>query len=262
MSDYKDGLVVINDIHYYYKNNKKHNDDGPAVIYRDGSVEYWVNGNLHSEDRPAVLNSNGTEEWWYNGRKHRADGPAVIKHYNNTWIEEWWYNGNLHREDGPAIKTFDYKEWFCHGLRHREDGPADISITGSYYNIEQEEDVIIIRYCWWNKGVRHRDNGPVIISKEYITNKYRYTSIDEIDIEEGKIVEEVWIQDKVLHRICGPSINYNGDKSWYLYGISMSESKYNRIMNYMILFISKMRRKKCLPILNNFIISKKILEFI
>ena len=33
-----------------YKNEKEllHNEDGPAVIYTDGHVEYWINGEYYS----------------------------------------------------------------------------------------------------------------------------------------------------------------------------------------------------------------------
>jgi hypothetical protein len=46
-----------------------HREDGPAVEYADGEVEYWVNGRLHREDGPAKEYSDGIKEYWVNGKK-------------------------------------------------------------------------------------------------------------------------------------------------------------------------------------------------
>lgn len=32
-----------------------HREDGPAIEYADGRIEYWVEGKLHREDGPAIV---------------------------------------------------------------------------------------------------------------------------------------------------------------------------------------------------------------
>ncbi len=62
-----------------------HREDGPAVIWADGSKHWYKDGLRHRKD----------------GLRHRKDGPAI------EWAsgaKSWWVNGDLHREDGPAIE--------------------------------------------------------------------------------------------------------------------------------------------------------------
>ena len=51
----------------HYKDDKLHREDGPAVVYWNGTVEYWVEGKLHREDGPAIIYSTGDAEYWING---------------------------------------------------------------------------------------------------------------------------------------------------------------------------------------------------
>jgi hypothetical protein len=84
---------------------------------------------LHREDGPAVIWDNGTKEWWIDGRRHREDGPA-IEWSNNT--KEWYQNGHLHREDGPAIERVGgTKFWYRDDKLHRLDGPATEHVDGT-----------------------------------------------------------------------------------------------------------------------------------
>ena len=48
----------------YYKDGKKHREDGPAVELKNGSSQWFINGNLHREDGPAVEGCDGTREWY------------------------------------------------------------------------------------------------------------------------------------------------------------------------------------------------------
>ena len=73
-----------------YKNNKLHRDDGPAVIYSDGSKEWYKNGKLHRDNGPAIMNNNGYIAWYKNNKLHRDDGPAIII-TNGSKI--WYKNG-------------------------------------------------------------------------------------------------------------------------------------------------------------------------
>lgn len=133
-------------IYIYYKNNKIHREDGPAVESQNGSKEWHIEGKLHSkqisdncggyvkyylkdeeghrEDGPAIESSDGTKIWLNNGLLHREDVAA--KEWANG-DKEWWLNGKLHREDGPAIdmpiKYNTIKQSnFCYGkIYHVED---------------------------------------------------------------------------------------------------------------------------------------------
>lgn len=73
-------------------NHKLHRDNGPALIWNDGSVEWWQHGRRHRVGAPALIYTNGAEEWWINGKRHRIDGPAYI---GNMGIRFWCLNGNI-----------------------------------------------------------------------------------------------------------------------------------------------------------------------
>lgn len=84
--------IIDGDGSTFYRNehNMFHCEDGPAIQYFDGSLEWWVNGVPHREDGPAVADANGNMEWWVNGTLHREDGPAIIY---STGEQEWWVHG-------------------------------------------------------------------------------------------------------------------------------------------------------------------------
>ena len=70
----------------------------------------WKNkkGEFHREDGPAVIYNNGIVEWWWNGMRHRLDGPAIDRLEGYTeeieWARIWCRYGQIHREDGPAVE--------------------------------------------------------------------------------------------------------------------------------------------------------------
>lgn len=47
-------------------------------------------GNKHRVDGPAVIYTNGTKEWYFNNKLHRTDGPAMML-YNGSKF--WFLNG-------------------------------------------------------------------------------------------------------------------------------------------------------------------------
>lgn len=79
----KEGAVI------YYKEGLLHNINEPAIIWDDGSYQWYYNGLLHREDGPAV-ESQGCKYWYNQGRRHRIDGPAV--EFSNG-KKEWWIDG-------------------------------------------------------------------------------------------------------------------------------------------------------------------------
>ena len=101
------------------------------ITFDENETKRWVNeeGQFHRDDGPAVIWPDGTKIWFQNDKKHRDNGPAVI------WAdgtEEWFLNGQLHRENGPALMWENgTKIWCQNGFAHREDGPAVICANGS-----------------------------------------------------------------------------------------------------------------------------------
>ena len=51
----------------YYKNGYAHREDGPAVIYPDGTKKWLIHGNLHREDGPAIEWADGAVEYYLHG---------------------------------------------------------------------------------------------------------------------------------------------------------------------------------------------------
>jgi len=88
------------------------------IKHLNGRTEYYQDDselNLHREDGPAIVWIDGNMEWWLNGLRHREDGPALLWHDGH---KEWWLNGVLHRIDGPAIINYcGDKFWFYYGYR-------------------------------------------------------------------------------------------------------------------------------------------------
>ena len=69
---------------YYNVLGQLHRDEGPAIIWDDGDLEWWQNGQRHREDGPAVEYADGSKFWLQNNSCHRVDGPAVV-----------WANGHV-----------------------------------------------------------------------------------------------------------------------------------------------------------------------
>jgi hypothetical protein len=90
------------------------NVNGTKHYYSDREMEI-----LHREDGPAIVYANGSKSWYINGKCHREDGPAV--EYTNGY-KAWYINDKRHREDGPAVEYADgSKEWYINGKRLTEE---------------------------------------------------------------------------------------------------------------------------------------------
>jgi hypothetical protein len=110
-------LTVLSDGTKEYRlNGLVHRDDGPAVVWADGTIEEWFfHGHRHREDGPAITRKDGYESWWKNGKIHRDDGGPSITDKNGNQF--WHFEGALHRDGLPAIvMTNGYLEWWDHGL--------------------------------------------------------------------------------------------------------------------------------------------------
>ena len=56
----------------WFRNGKRHRDDGPAVVYPGGSKIWYRDGKRHREDGPAVVLADGTKEWWCEGVRRQT----------------------------------------------------------------------------------------------------------------------------------------------------------------------------------------------
>jgi hypothetical protein len=134
-------------IRHFDEHGRLHREDGPAVIWSDGSQNWWQHGKIHRDDGPAVVLADGAQYWYQHGELHREDGPAVIR---ADGTQEWRQQGKRHREDGPALVWADGSQcWYKHGKPHREDGPAQVFADGSQY--------------WYQHGELHREDGPAVM---------------------------------------------------------------------------------------------------
>ncbi len=88
-------IAVNSDLALWLLNGNYHREDGPAVIWANGTQEWHLNGKRHREDCPAYIGADGTQEWWLNGQLHREDGPAYI---GATGTQSWRLNGDVYTE--------------------------------------------------------------------------------------------------------------------------------------------------------------------
>lgn len=67
---------------------------GDSQRFTDGEGnEEWRNSKnqLHREDGPAMVWADGTRKWYYNGVLHREDGPAIEWGSTRSGREDAWY---------------------------------------------------------------------------------------------------------------------------------------------------------------------------
>lgn len=179
-------ITINSDSIVFYKKNTdvKHRDgDEPAVIYRDGTQEWWRHGTLfRHNDKPTIVTKSGIKIWFISGYLFRAKAPSIVF---PDGTEVWYDFGRIHRcDDKPAVTMYDgTQKWAMNGCLHREDDkPAVITPYG--------------RQEWWKHGELSRKNGPVIIkedgTEEYalpppVDSKYQVTFGRRIKRKDGYI---------------------------------------------------------------------------
>lgn len=89
----KDGLM-IREI-FKYSKRVLSSENEPAVLYPNGTKEWYCDGMLHRLNFPAIEYTNGDVEYWNWGKRHRQGGPAVVIGKNQYWFE----NGNFIKYD-------------------------------------------------------------------------------------------------------------------------------------------------------------------
>ena len=194
-----------------------HRVDGPAIIWPDGSKEWYLQGDVHRGDGlPAVIRADGLHKWYQKGKLHRVGQPAVTHPTGEYYLEnydaphpiaEWWVDGLLHRHDGPATTFLDgSQQWCSNGELHRIGGPAEVFADGAENWCENGRHhragapaVIRTSECafpdgveeWWDRGERHRIGAPAV---KYFNGSFAY-------FERGD-----------LHRLDGPATIMRRDR--------------------------------------------------
>ena len=66
----RNGLVIYsNGDKYWYKNDKLHRENGPAVESPNGDKAWWINGKCHRVNGPALEYADGKKVWYINGTR-------------------------------------------------------------------------------------------------------------------------------------------------------------------------------------------------
>lgn len=68
----------------HYKDGKRHNENGSAVILSDGSEFWYINDLSHREDGAACEYEGGGKHWYYKGKNYGYDNDFT----NETWKEK------------------------------------------------------------------------------------------------------------------------------------------------------------------------------
>lgn len=137
-----------------------HCDNGPAVEFQGGDLEWWRHGQLHRDgDEPAIeikdggsmtqwafprANSRklspfllvpGTKVWASYGLVHRDAGPAFEMPLSpGNVYQEYWRKGRLHNSNGPAVQSNSIQIYYYHGLAHKAEGPASLFDDGGIHS--------------------------------------------------------------------------------------------------------------------------------
>jgi hypothetical protein len=84
--------VFDNGDRWWYLNDKRHREDGPAIEYSNGSRWWYLNGKLHREDGPAMEFTNGTRRWYLNDEEYTEkefnEKTAKVKELTVAEIEK------------------------------------------------------------------------------------------------------------------------------------------------------------------------------
>jgi hypothetical protein len=184
----------------FFKDGMVHRRFGPAVIYPDGTEEYWRCGRRHRDNGDAIEGNgvklsfrNGkliSKYYWVEGEKifddkkssyisyitrtyHALENASAreLGYQSLTFMDEketdtckYYFKGIQHVEDSPAeIKKSGTKVYYMYGVKHRVGGPAVFdTMTKSEY--------------WYQYGMLHREDGPATtIHNKVLKHRINYT---------------------------------------------------------------------------------------
>ena len=209
-----------------------------CVKYANGDKEWYKEGKRHREDGPAIESTCGDKFWYKKDQLHREDGPAIEYAHGTKF---WYKEGKFHREDGPAIELSNgTKEWYFDGERCSEE-EYNVKMNKEKFYTKEEFDKLsvdnqtgCVKYAdgdkhWYKEGKLHREDGPAV---EFSDGDKHWYKEGKLHREDGPAVEcdngyKAWYKEDIRHREDGPAIEYsNGSKAWYLDGKACSEKEY------------------------------------
>ena len=104
-------------------------------------------GFLHCDDGPAVIYDDGTEEWYKHGVPHRIGGPAYI----SSTLKVWFNDGLIHNEDGPASEWEQegkiIKLWNLNGIHFKDEKSWELakkSLKSKLFRIDDDGEIKFI----------------------------------------------------------------------------------------------------------------------
>ena len=65
------------------KGNETHWKNGDIIMakYYDGFQSWWLNNERHREDGPALIYSDGTKFWFYHGKEIKVSSQVEFERY-------------------------------------------------------------------------------------------------------------------------------------------------------------------------------------
>lgn len=69
---------------FHFKNEKRHNESGPAICLQDETKCWYINDICHREDGPSIEYVDGSKAWFYKSVNYGIDDDFTIE----TWKEK------------------------------------------------------------------------------------------------------------------------------------------------------------------------------
>ena len=107
MKTYKVKIDINGTERWYNDQDQYHCEHGPAIIFANGSKQWFINSKLHNEHGPAIIFANGTKYWYINGNLHNENGPAAS--YSDG-TKRWYLNGIEYTESEWKAQLTPTKE--------------------------------------------------------------------------------------------------------------------------------------------------------
>jgi hypothetical protein len=149
--------VIDNDTTKYYRADKLHRDDGPAIIIKSANgyskEVYYKDGVCHREGNlPASITNYlfgvTVTEYFIDGKLHRENGPACIttSGANEVLREAYVFNGEYHRDGGAAITVkhgdITSYSYYTHGkkinVKEIKNNPVRDELRGQFNDAKDE----------------------------------------------------------------------------------------------------------------------------
>lgn len=233
---------------------KLHYVDGPAVVKKDGTREFWHEGKLHCRSGPAVIRPDGQEEYYINGVKldkltfqeaiTYSLSPMKFKSLDKT-VWHHYNTGRIHRVRGPAEIGPEKNVYWLNNVRlsaeqHRQAVDQDLDVellSGAYTHVFRDKIT----------GLAHNALGPAVFGKHKADDTYyihgvrfseaAFSKIKEnskrrgtltcyYDLKDGLVFKD---EKGLLHREEGPAVyRPDGSIGYYFHGQLLTEQDWRQ----------------------------------